>query len=75
MHPNPNPNQNPQKSSPKSHLHVRNSHGGSADSITYSRGPDPDDGTRERWFVERRRTSEAGQLELVAKDLVQGGWI
>jgi hypothetical protein len=53
--------------------HSRN--GSSADSITYTRGPDPDDHNRSRWFVERRRTSEQGQLELVAKDLVQGGWI
>jgi hypothetical protein len=56
--------------------HARNAHGGSADSITYTRGPDPEDTSRSRWFVERRRTSESsGQLELVAKDLVQGGWI
>lgn len=28
-----------------------------------------------RWILERRRTSEFGQLELVGREVVQGGWI
>ncbi|KAI7536059.1 hypothetical protein KC331_g11678 [Hortaea werneckii] len=28
-----------------------------------------------RWILERRRTSEFGQLELIGREVVQGGWI
>ena len=49
--------------------------GSGADSVTYVREPDPDGGGKPRWVLERRRTSEQGQLELVGRELVQGGWI
>lgn len=53
--------------------HSRNSSG--ADSVTYVKEQDPDPTRPPRWVLERRRTSELGQLELVAREFVQGGWI
>lgn len=44
--------------------------GSGADSVTYVREP----GTP-GWVMERRRTSEQGQLQLIGRELVQGGWI
>ncbi|KAI5362160.1 hypothetical protein Slin15195_G058120 [Septoria linicola] len=58
--------------SPKS-SHSRN--GSGADSINYVQEPDPEGSGRPRWVLERRRTSEQGQIELVGRELVQGGWI
>lgn len=49
--------------------------GSGADSVTYVREPDPERNGKERWVLERRRTSEQGQLELIGRELVQGGWI
>lgn len=49
--------------------------GSAADSITYVQEPDSEGSGRPRWVLERRRTSEAGQLELVGREFVQGGWI
>ncbi|KAF7195756.1 hypothetical protein HII31_02891 [Pseudocercospora fuligena] len=49
--------------------------GSSADSVTYVREPDPEGSGKPRWVLERRRTSEQGQLELIGRELVQGGWI
>ena len=48
--------------------------GSGADSVTYVREPDPENG-KQRWVLEKRRTSEQGQLELIGRELVQGGWI
>ncbi|CAK4000185.1 Hypothetical predicted protein [Lecanosticta acicola] len=53
--------------------HSRN--GSGADSVTYVREPDPENNGRPRWVLERRRTSEQGNLELIGRELVQGGWI
>lgn len=53
--------------------HSRN--GSGADSVTYVREPDPDNSGKPRWVMERRRTSEQGQLQLIGRELVQGGWI
>lgn len=50
--------------------HHRTSSGG-GDSVTYTKERD-DDG-RERWILERRRTSEAGLVELVGREVVEGG--
>lgn len=47
----------------------------SKDSVTYVQEQDPAGTGQPRWVVERRRTSEQGQLELVAREIVQGGWI
>lgn len=58
-------------SSSKAKGHSRNSSG--ADSVTYVREQDGDGPPR--WVLERRRASEQGQLELVAREIVQGGWI
>ncbi|EME84384.1 uncharacterized protein MYCFIDRAFT_207259 [Pseudocercospora fijiensis CIRAD86] len=44
--------------------------GSSADSVTYVREPDPEGGGKPRWVLERRRTSEQGQLELVGRELL-----
>jgi len=49
--------------------------GSAADSVTYVREPDPDSGGKSRWVMERRRTSEQGELQLIGRELVQGGWI
>ncbi|CZT20729.1 uncharacterized protein RCC_06587 [Ramularia collo-cygni] len=49
--------------------------GSNADSVTYVREPDPDNSGKPRWVMERRRTSEQGQLQLIGRELVQGGWI
>jgi hypothetical protein len=51
--------------------HSRNSSG--ADSVTYVKEESPNGPPR--WVLERRRTSEQGQLELVAREFVKGGWI
>lgn len=53
--------------------HSRN--GSGADSVTYVREPDPENRGKPRWVLERRRTSEQGNLELIGRELVQGGWI
>jgi hypothetical protein len=47
----------------------------SKDSVTYVQEQDPAGTGQPRWVLERRRTSEQGQLELVAREIVQGGWI
>lgn len=46
-----------------------------SDSVAYVRESDPPGGGQPRWVLERRRTSEQGQLELVGREVVQGGWI
>ncbi|TKA71588.1 hypothetical protein B0A55_08326 [Friedmanniomyces simplex] len=46
-----------------------------SDSVTYVREQDPAGGGQPRWVLERRRTSELGRLELVGREVVQGGWI
>ena len=47
----------------------------SKDSVTYVQEQDPAGNGQPRWVLERRRLSEQGQLELVAREIVQGGWI
>ncbi|KAF2159697.1 hypothetical protein M409DRAFT_70874 [Zasmidium cellare ATCC 36951] len=49
--------------------------GSGADSVTYVREPNPEGSGKPRWVLERRRTSEQGQLELIGRELVQSGWI
>lgn len=47
--------------------------GSAADSVAYVR---EDDGCgSERWVLERRRTAESGELELVGRSVVEGGTI
>jgi len=47
--------------------------GSGADNITYVREEDSNGG--KRWVLERRRTSEAGLLELIGREVVEGGRI
>ncbi|KAF1998323.1 hypothetical protein P154DRAFT_495674 [Amniculicola lignicola CBS 123094] len=47
--------------------------GSAADSVTYVREHDESGG--DRWVLERRRTAESGELELVGREIVEGGRI
>jgi hypothetical protein len=44
-----------------------------ADSVTYVKEHDETGG--DRWILERRRTAESGELELVGREIVEGGRI
>ena len=44
-----------------------------ADSVTYVR--DHDEAGEGRWILERRRTAESGELELIGREIVEGGRI
>jgi len=60
------------KSSPRQmKTHSRN--GSGADSVTYKREQDADG--KERWVLERRRTGETGFMELIGREIVEGGRI
>lgn len=47
----------------------------SSETVTYVREDDPSGTGPARWVVERRRTSEHGQPELIGREVVRGGWI
>ncbi|KAK4141693.1 uncharacterized protein C8A04DRAFT_13838 [Dichotomopilus funicola] len=47
-------------------------HKGSADSISYRKD---EEGGETKWVVERRRTSESGEVEILGRDVLQGGRI
>ncbi|EOA91728.1 uncharacterized protein SETTUDRAFT_133519 [Exserohilum turcica Et28A] len=47
--------------------------GSAADSVTYVR--EHDEAGEGRWVLERRRTAESGELELVGRQIVEGGRI
>ena len=47
--------------------------GSAADSVTYVR--EHDEAGEGRWVLERRRTAESGELELVGREVVEGGRI
>jgi hypothetical protein len=47
--------------------------GSAADSVAYVRESDEVGG--ERWVLERRRTAESGELELIGREIVEGGRI
>jgi hypothetical protein len=47
--------------------------GSGADSVTYVR--EHDDAGGDRWVLERRRTAESGELELVGREIVESGRI
>lgn len=47
--------------------------GSAADSVTYVR--EHDEAGEGRWVLERRRTAESGELELIAREIVEGGRI
>lgn len=51
----------------------RHRHTGSADSISYMKEDDPVQG--ERWVLERRRTAESGEVEILGREVVKGGRI
>lgn len=79
----------PKKSAPvptetrrKTQTHSRQGRGGGGGggvgdvTTSYVQEPDPAGGDLPpRWVLERRRTSEQGQLELVGREVVPGGWI
>jgi hypothetical protein len=48
-------------------------HTASADSISYMKEDDPVVG--ERWVLERRRTAESGEVEILGREVVSGGRI
>jgi len=48
-------------------------HTGSSDSISYMKEDDPVAG--ERWVLERRRTAESGEVEVLGREVVSGGRI
>jgi hypothetical protein len=48
-------------------------HKGSADSISYIQ--EEEGGGETRWVMERRRTGESGQVELLEREVVEGGRI
>lgn len=47
-------------------------HKGSSDSISYTK---EEDSGETRWVIERRRTSELGQVEILGRQVVEGGRI
>lgn len=47
-------------------------HNGSADSISYTK---EEDSGATRWVMERRRTGESGQVEILEREIVEGGRI
>lgn len=47
-------------------------HKGSADSISYTK---EDESGETRWVMERRRTAESGEIEILSRDIVEGGKI
>ncbi|KAH8670165.1 hypothetical protein BGZ60DRAFT_406782 [Tricladium varicosporioides] len=51
----------------------KHKYSGSAESISYLKEEDPVVG--ERWILERRRTAESGEIELLGREVVQGGRI
>ncbi|PQE33988.1 peptidase serine carboxypeptidase protein [Rutstroemia sp. NJR-2017a WRK4] len=53
---------------PKQHKYT-----GSSESISYSKEEDPVRG--ERWVLERRRTAESGEVELLGREVLSGGAI
>ena len=66
----PSPAQRPASTRPMK-THSRN--GSGADSVTYKREQDADG--KERWVLERRRTAESGLMELIGREVVEGGRI
>ncbi|KAF4554840.1 Hypothetical protein D9617_3g019090 [Elsinoe fawcettii] len=52
--------------------HIRKGSGG-ADSVTYVK--EKDEGGNDRWVLERKRTSEGGLVELVGREILEGGRI
>ncbi|KAK5658427.1 hypothetical protein OQA88_1816 [Cercophora sp. LCS_1] len=49
-------------------------HKGSADSISYVKEEEPESGGT-RWVLERRRTGESGEVEILGREVVEGGRI
>ncbi|KAK3683306.1 hypothetical protein B0T22DRAFT_430549 [Podospora appendiculata] len=60
-------------SAPVSRPGVGHRHKGSADSISYSKEEEESGGTR--WVMERRRTAESGEVEILEREVVEGGRI
>ncbi|KAK4228129.1 hypothetical protein QBC38DRAFT_476198 [Podospora fimiseda] len=50
-------------------------HKGSADSISYTAMDDGVEGGGKRWVVERRRMGDAGEVEILGREVVEGGRI
>jgi hypothetical protein len=47
-------------------------HKGSADSVSYIK---EEDSGETRWVVERRRTAESGEIEILGRQIIEGGRI
>jgi hypothetical protein len=47
-------------------------HSGSADSISYQKD---EDAGGSKWVLERRRTGESGEVEVLGREVVDGGRI
>jgi hypothetical protein len=52
---------------------TKHHHSASSDSISYIKEDDPVVG--ERWVLERRRTAESGEVEILEREIVRGGRI
>ncbi|CZR58033.1 uncharacterized protein PAC_07923 [Phialocephala subalpina] len=61
------------KEEPKERGVRKHRYTGSAESISYLKEDDPVTG--ERWILERRRTAESGEVELLGREVVSGGRI
>ena len=48
-------------------------HKGSADSVSYVK--EEEEGGETRWVMERRRTGESGEVEILEREVVEGGRI
>ncbi len=66
----PSPNLPPSAHRPK----MGHRHKGSADSISYTKEKEEDSGET-RWVMERRRTGESGEVEILEREVVEGGRI
>ena len=51
----------------------RHRHKGSADSISYMK--EEEEGGETRWVIERRRTGDSGEVQLLEREVVEGGRI
>jgi hypothetical protein len=67
---------NPELSTPPPHRRsaIGHRHKGSADSISYTKEEEPQSGGT-RWVLERRRTGESGEIEILGREVVEGGSI
>ncbi|KAK4455191.1 hypothetical protein QBC34DRAFT_391757 [Podospora aff. communis PSN243] len=70
------PPTSPEPTTPAQHRRsaMGHRHKGSADSISYTKEEEPESGGT-RWVLERRRTAESGEIEILGREVVEGGRI